>query len=48
MLEQEGMQDATLFAETYTNNDYIVKQIDGNPYSDKQVRDRVKKIMKIS
>jgi len=38
----------TIFAETYTSNDYIVKQIDGNPYSDKQVRDRVKKIMKFA
>jgi integrase len=35
-----------LFAETYNDNDYIIKQIDGNRYSFKQIRKRVKAAMK--
>ena len=44
--KEEQAKYKKLFAETYNDNDYIIKQIDGNRYSFKQIRKRVKASMK--
>ena len=42
---EKQKQYKKLFAETYIDNDYIVKAINGRPYSERQITRRVHKIM---